>query len=555
MIEGQGYCAAGIGQNNLEKAIDYCKSKKNLGIHELQAALDDMEPGGAVGQVQVGYTLQINLLTLFSSGDANPMAFYTKALHDIDRPVVIYLMANQFASSALRTPLGNDSLARFADQSIPSENYFGAKIQAISLGTNPTLEINRKRDAALELIGKWYRSLPAASKKKIIAITMAGELHHFFDDFSNGMGKFDAIRVTDYAPVQVLEFRAWLKKKYGDINRMNAAMQADFKNFEQIIPPSKDIRTEKVKSIFEHFDSYANGVMPIDGWLERKSSGENINIYLDGRLLGKAEYGLSRQDVYEAVDSIQDSGVGFRYLLDFSKLPRGIHTLQIMLEGNRNFEIGKRQISVMGRDQSSLTDYRKSIPAANAPKGLRYWLDRPKQEISVFYNPLARDWYSYRSQQVTNAYEAWLDHCVESGLPQEKLYTHQIAAATVGSWNPILTASDESISGEHRYKKGINLYGGSINLKLLQQHYLKAGETFGSPEFHTMNWKNPALIDVRLREFKEGGAKFITPYFISLAPDKYRSRETANNRFRISPDNRDFGSNLLYDAIRRIAKD
>ena len=109
------------------------------------------------------------------------------------------------------------------------------------------------------------------------------------------------------------------------------------------------------------------------------------------------------------------------------------------------------------------------------------------------------------------------------GLPAERLFTHQIAVATVGGWNPVLFASDASLKGKHRYKKGINLYGGSASTDLLRRHYLEPGEAFAVPEFHTQSWKDKAAPVKVLHDLQQGGASFVSPYFLSMAPDKYLS--------------------------------
>lgn len=574
MVEGLGFCSTGQDQANMDMAIIRCEKQGDFGAKELQTRLEQLEPGGARGQVQVGYTLVVNLLTLLDKNQPDPMAAYTQALRTIDRPVVLYLFANHFATTTLKKPLRADSLARFADQSIAAEKYFDGAIAPVNQIMAPELEVNRRRMASLAVVTKWYKNLPKAAQDRVMAITMAGELHHFYDDFSNGMGRFDGIRITDYSPASVVLFQSWLSKKYQSIEKLNTAIDASYKSFEQVVPPSQNIATGRLDSIFQHFDSSAHGVVQIDGWLERIPAGHNLNFYVNGRLIGPVEYGLNRQDVYQAVQNIKTAGVGFRYLFDFSKLARGRHTLQVMVDGPHGFEVARRQLSVMGRSQENIPDLSQNIPAASGFKKylkqtrlyLRdmfgastesqplFYLDRPADNLAVFFNPLAREWYDFRAQQIIDSYDAWFDNCVRFGLPGHKLYTHQIAVATVGGWNPLLFASDASIKGVHRYKKGINLYGGSANVELLQRLYLNRGERFGVPEFHTQAWKDPAAPLRVLKAFQQGGADFVTPYFLSLAPDKYRSSTNDHDKFRLSPDNPLFGSNHLYQAIVDLAK-
>lgn len=554
MIEGQGYCKAGLVEPKLGLAIARCAQGKDSGVKELAAALNALEPGGAKGAVQVGYTIGINLLEHPQQGEYNPFGFLTQALQKIDRPAVIYLFANHFAGSHAYPAIQPDSLARFADQSVPTEKYFQRSIAPITLNLQAPISANQQRKSALEKVGKWYASLPPKSRNKIIAFTLAGELHYFYDDFSTGMGRFDNIRITDYSPASVKDFQVWLRQRYSNLPALNKALGSEFKDFSQVQPPSKSIQSDRLGHFSEHFDSYAHGVLPIEGWLKQLAPNEQIRVYLNGVAVGVAEYGLNRQDVYEAVPEIQTAQLGFRYLLDFSQLPRGKYTIQVMLEGPKNYELAQRSLSVMGNSQAPINDLGKKIAATAPPKDLKFYVDRPAQEMAVFYNPLARDWLDFRSAQVTQAYDEWFDAAVKVGLPADRLFTHQIAVATVGGWNPVLFASDASLKGKHRYKKGINLYGGSASTALLRRHYLEPGEAFGVPEFHTQSWKNKNAPGKVLHDLQQGGASFVSPYFLSMAPDKYRDQPNAHDKFRLSPDNKDYGSDYLYRAMADIAK-
>lgn len=554
MIEGQGYCKAGLAESNIGAAIAYCASNHDFGTKELASALNQLEPNGAKGAVQIGYTVGVNLLENTEDGKFNPFGFLTKSLDSIDRPAVIYIFANHFAGITARPPITDDAMARFADQSIPSETYFNAKIAPISLSTDAGLLINQQRSKALQKMGDWYKSLPKKSKDKIIAFTMAGELHHFYDDFSTGMGKFENIHVTDYRPASIFDFQGWLENNYNNIGSFNKKLGTEFKNFNEVKPPSKNIQSDRLENFSQHFDSFSHGIVPIEGWLEKLPPKHKIQIYLNGISLGEAVYGLNRQDVYESSEKFKSAQLGFRYLLDFSKLPRGKYTVQVMVEGVRGYELARRSLSIMGQSQEPIKDFGRALRVKKSSKHPeRFYLDRPANEIPLFYNPLARDWLKFRSEQVTKAYEHWLDASKAVGLPAEKLFSHQIAVATVGGWNPVLFASDASLQGTQRYKKGINLYGGSASMALLQKYYLKPGEIFGVPEFHSQAWKDPKAPGKVLKDLQSGGAIFVSPYFLSMVPDKYRTKPNAHDKFRISPHNKDYGSNHLYLAIAAMA--
>ncbi len=556
MIEWFGYCAAGGSEKTFEAAMHVCNSRKNFGVAELRSTLDAIEPGGARGQVQVGYTVVLNLLTLQQDGVQTTFDRLSATLAGIDRPVVLYLFGNHFASSTLSKPLAADSLARFADQSIPNEKYFGGGVAPVTLDMSSPLAVNRLRQEALTLVGNWFRGLPDSSKKRIFGITLAGELHHFYDDFSGGVTRYEQIRVTDYSPATTAAFQTWLRGRYPSIDALNKVLGTRHSSFSTVMPPSKDIRGQKTVPISEHFDSYAHGVVSIDGWLETLPPGHSIRVDLNGQAIGRAEYGLSRQDAYEVVDSIKRAQVGFRYQLDFSKLPRGSHHLQMVVDGPQGYLLAERDILLMtGAKRPGATTPPKSSSLPGAPKGLRFYVERPNNQLTLFYNPLAKDWLDFRQQQVTQAYNTWYEWAVQNGLPGDLLFSHQIGVKLFGGWNPVLFASDASIQGPQRYKKGINLYGGTASMALLHRHYLAQGEPFAVPELHTQAWKDAAVPKQVLRELQQGGAVFVTPYFISMAPDRYRNPANAHDKFRVSPDNPAYGSDHFYRAIVDIAKD
>lgn len=553
MLEAHGYCQEGDTSNNLEQAIARCAQQKNFGVQEIKRQLDQLEPGGAKGSVQVGYTVVLNLLRTPAHDEPDTLAFLSQALRTIDRPVVIYLFGNHFAATTANPPVQQDSLAQFAGGTVPTETYFNGSIAPITLSTDPALSVNQQRLQMLQKVGAWYQALPPQHKEKILAFTLAGELHHFYDDFSKGMGKFDNIRTTDYSALQTNLFQIWLQEKYTKISSLNETLGTDYDSFSEVKPPHKNLRLTKIKNITEHFDSYAHGHLPIEGWLKELPAQSSIKVYLNGKHIADAEYGLNRQDVYEALPEAPHANIGFRYVLDFSQIPHGQHTIQVFMEGTKTYELGRRDIIISGLPPAVVRGYGRNLNAAPPPKNLRFHLDRPGNFEVVFYNPLARDWLLFRQNQVSHAYQQWMDWSVAAGLPAERLFSHQIAVATIGGWNPVLSASDASIQGKTRYKKGINLYGGSANMALLRKHYLADGESFGVPEFHTQAWKNPHVPEKTLQNLKNGGAVFVTPYFLSMAPDKYRASDNAHDKFRVSPDNQHYGSHYFYKAIQKIA--
>ena len=556
MIQGMGYCNAGASLSSIEEAIYWCIEVGDPGAAEIRATLDKLEPGGASGRVQVGYMLGLNAFDMFSAGSKKYLSMIEKIIADVPRPVVLYFMANHFAGNAKAGMLPKTAFLQFSDQSIPQTQYFHYKNYPWTLDMDPSLEVNRIRFLSLDMLGAWYRNLPDNLKARILAVTLAGELHHFFPGFSTGMGNFDNIRVTDYGPRSTLAFQRWLQEKYINIEALNKVLGTAFVGFDTVIPPSRDLRRDRLESFSQHYDAFAHGLAPVSGWFDIQGERPELLVYVDGNLVGSAEDGLNRQDVYEAVPEVMNARVGFRYGLEFSRLPRGVHVVQLTAKTEKGeFELGRRKIVVMGDRQDPPPVFNGVGKFLRPPREWRYSIDFPRNLQDYYFNPLARLWNDFRSYQVRMAYLAWFNRAVRSGLPGEKLYSHQIAVATIGGWNPVLFASDQSIQGETPYGKGINGYGGSIDMALMRRYYLQRGERFAVPEFHPQAWKDASEPRIALQTFLDGGAVFVSPYFLSIAPDKFRRQGDSHDKFRLAPGNPDYGSDKFYQAIVDLAKD
>lgn len=556
MIEGVGYCNAGAGQPTIEEAMNVCLESDDAGASEIRVALAKLEPGGASGRVQIGYMLGLNAFDMFSSGSEKYLAMVKKIIAGVPRPVVIYFMANHFAGYAKAETLLKTSFQQLADQSLPLSKYFHTPIYPWTLNMDPSLSVNRIRFSSLNSLGAWYQSLPRKLQARILAVTLAGELHHLFPDFSTGMGNFDNIHVSDYNSHSIVAFQQWLRDKYTNIEAVNKALGTTFGDFDRVIPPSRDLRHERLDSFSQHYDAYAHGLAPVSGWLYLQGKRPKFQVYIDGTPVGSAEDGLNRQDVYEAVSEVKNARVGFRHWLDFSRLPRGVHIVQLTARTEKGeFELGRRKIVVMGDRQDPPPVFSGVGKFSAAPRKWRYSVDQPRNLQDFYFNPLARLWNDFRSYQVRIAYLAWFNRAVKSGLPSEKLYSHQIAVATIGGWNPVLFASDLSIQGKTPYGKGINGYGGSLDVRLMRRHYLQQGERFAIPEFHPQAWKDAGEPRIALQSFRDEGAVFVSPYFLSILPDKFRRKGNLHDKFRLSPDNSDYGSDNFYQSIVDLAKE
>ncbi len=536
----------------------------------LSKLLDSIEPGGAAGKVQLGYTATIPLLGLYRKTEADfvldegRLDDYMALIQTMDRPVVVYLIADHFDS---RGPLpealagDKDNMLQLADGAVPTAEYFGNKVLPFTLLADETLPVNRYRFEAARRVSERIAALPAAVQRRIIAVTMAGELHQMFRDFENGMGAFQDVQVTDYHPRSVALFRSWLAQKYGGIDAFNKANGFDYRSFDVVPAPGKDIRRDKLGSFGEHYDGFAHGKLPVTGWLwdpERRI--DRLELFVDGQSAGDVARGFNRLDVYRAVEEVDDPNVGFRIDLPFETMPLGNHVGQVVAHTrDQRFLLAPFDFVVVGRDQAA--------PAAAVPHrlsavepisklaGVRAWLDLPRSPQDIYFNPLARDWNRFRAEQVLAFLTKFHAIARKAGIAEDKLYSHQIVPQVNSSWNAQLFAVDQTLSADLPWRSGLNMYGGAADSEWIR-HFIAEHRMadYGVPEFNPQQWKRPDVHAQAMRSHFLGGARFISPYFLSILSPRTVVSVKNLDRMEIRPDNQEEGSAAFYRAIQALAQ-
>jgi hypothetical protein len=81
------------------------------------------------------------------------------------------------------------------------------------------------------------------------------------------------------------------------------------------------------------FGSTLNNLATISGWFLDGSGVSKIEILIDGKVMGTAQYGLPRPDVNTAFPQYQNGHSGFRYVLDTTLLSNGEHLLTVRETG------------------------------------------------------------------------------------------------------------------------------------------------------------------------------------------------------------------------------
>lgn len=576
-VEGMLLCDEAVADTrikSMDEAYAFCQQRKLDGSAAVNRLLDTLEPGGPKGNVQIGYTATLQLLGLYQRTakgweiDEAKVDSFLNVIRKVQRPVVLYFSADHFDSvGPIAAELAKDpvNLMQLKDGKPLELGYFGYRILPYTLSTDASVPVNHYRFKALEYMARKIRELPKPVQDRIIAYTLPGELHHMFPDFENGMGAYQDIRVTDYSPGSVAGFRQWLQAKYKDIAQFKAQTGLDYASFDVIPAPSKDIRKEKLNGFGEHYDAFADGTLPVGGWLwDPKQAIERLDLYLDGKLVGPMARGLNRLDVYRAVDNITSPNTGFRYNLDFSNLSAGQHIVQVVAESKgRKYQLAHANFVVVPRNQGKIVNmYPRRLgwmpPTSILEKqGVRSWLDMPAQLQDVYYNPLARDWNHYRESQVYAQLAVFHERAVAAGLPAAKLYSHQIIPDVNPSWNPQLFASTQTLDGKAPWKQGLNMYGGATNSDWLRgfmkQHQIGSG--YGAPEFNPQQWKLDGTHLAALKAHYDAGATFISPYYFSVINQRFKgAAEHGVNRMELSPDNPKDGSDKFYKAIVEFAR-
>lgn len=75
--------------------------------------------------------------------------------------------------------------------------------------------------------------------------------------------------------------------------------------------------------------STLKGEIPVKGWFLNGSGVAKIEVLIDGKIMGQAEYGLSRADVHRAYPEYENSNSGYLYNLNTRNLVNGTHSLAV----------------------------------------------------------------------------------------------------------------------------------------------------------------------------------------------------------------------------------
>jgi len=564
-LQGSYYCAGAeeVPTNLTEDdAARYCADRHLTGASRIEAALAKIGPSvSPSGKYQLGYTLVVPLMRYFEQHDGR-WELNREALRNglstvsgVDRKVVIYLSANHFTDSGitLSAELAHDPANLMWTRSGPMfpDNYFGHPIIGWTL-TDSDAPITRMRKEVFKAAIDELCQLPRESRNRIAAVSVLGEIHQLYPGFVDGPRYGVSIAdATDYSPKAVEGFRQWLLDRFKTVDALNRHVGSSYASFGEVVPPSKDMRTEKVNSSLEHLDNYAAGSLPVYGWLNDKTARAlRVLVRVDGAPVGQAETGLSRTDVTDAVPTITDPNIGFKYVLDFTKLAAGWHTLDVVVKTDRKELLVGRRAFVVGSG-SATPAVAPSAPAAPMAEdsALAGYLDGPADNTSVIFNPVAQLWLEYRSVTVTKYLESFATIAQDSCLPKEKIFSHQITPNLTGSWNGDLIAVDDVMRRNSLFNPGATLYGGAaFGSAFLRMKEQLGWDRYGVSEMHPVTKLNLDGYRSMFEMHRKSGAVFVAPYYVVITPNPDLSSGGLTG-FMLTPKNPKAGSVAFYEAI------
>lgn len=532
----------------------------------IESTLRELAPAARGPGWELGYTLPVPLLRLFHQEggrweiDQGAIGRYVRTIRDSPRPLVLYLFSTHFSQHApIEDPLQADprNLSATPKGPLARDKYYGDDIHNWSFATTHN-DITRRRAQAIDALAAEICRLGPEHVAKIRGVTLLGELHHLFPQFQAGMGFAPPYLVSDYSAASRQGFRRWLQLRFGNVAALNREVGSTFTSFAQVEPPSKDVRSQRLRDFTEHIDSYAHGSLPITGWAHvPQRPGDpppRVRIYRNGEWIGVAPITLGRQDVLEAMPELKSADKGWRYDLEFRRLEPGLHRIDIYLEPRPGdlVLLGTRHVGVMEWSQQPP----RPLPAKAAPPGrqadpsIRAHVDLPQDYSSYYYNPLVPLWHAWRGQQVVDYLEHFARVVRRSCLAGRELYTHQINPFSNPGWDANKYAVDASLERLPGLTLGVSLYGEpTYGESFFERARASRHRRYGVTEFHPMKAMSAEEMRGMLDAHARHGATFISFFLEPRWNGRLMIR--THNLFSFDPDNPKFGSAPLYRALQQ----
>lgn len=517
-----------------------------------------------------GYTLKVPLLQfLVPNAKSDALAWevnsqaierVAQTIRDTDKPVIVYLFANHFSTGApieKKLSLDANNLAFSPLGPMPVDSYYGEPLYPWSISSTNN-DITRYREKVIHALTQQLCDMPSGVVQRIRGMTLLGEVHQMFLQFESGMGFEGPFLAGDYSPASTTGFRQYLQARFKSLHAFNQAMQSQYTQWSEVLPPSKDIRRTPLTRYQEHIDSFSFGSLPVTGWVHvpHAKRPPSVQVYLNGSLTGQAAVQLGRQDVRAAHPEFPTADVGWRYDLDFRKLPAGTHRIDLVLDnpGQPLARLATRSISIMDASQAApLPQPMKVLPTfADLPAQVIAYTDAPRDQADYYFNPLASEWLKYREQQVVDYLQHFNKLLASSCLGKVPRYTHQILPHYNPSWDSHKFAVNASLQTQTGLRTGISLYGEpSYGASLPQWLQLTGHQRYGITEFHPLKAMSPQGLQKVWRQHQQQGADFLS--FFLETRFQGQAVNAKGNLFSFDPSNAQFGSDHLYRSAAQVA--
>lgn len=521
------------------------------------------------GDFKLGYTLNVPLLRLFEVKDGDVvlnqeiLQRVIASIANVDRPVILYLFSDHFGvDSPVENQLAKDpdNLLQTRKGVMLKDRYYSHDIFPWSF-VNTGNGITKLRETAFNAVLDEVCKLPWHVRRRIEGITLLGELHHMFPNFESGMGYSGDYLISDYSQHSIDGFRKFLAAKYASVDDLNLYLDWNYRSFDEVFPPSKNIRTEPLKHYLEHIDSFANGTLPISGWIGKSRAGSPdkdwIQIYDNGEFAGRVPVGFGRQDVLAVHPELGTADVGWEFKLEFAHKPRGVHQISIYLE--RGVQpltlLATRGIALMERSQAVPA----ILPVKPLPKSVAvdpsvlFVVDHPAPLSAYYYNPLVPLLHDFRNTQITHYLNHFGNIAKSKCIKPELIYSHQILPFVNPGWDENKFAVGRDLGVPRSMSLGVSLYGeASYGTSFFDWFSASRRDGYGVTEFHPLKPMDPPTLTRVLNQHYQKNARFLS-FFVDSAGLDENSKDSLNI-FSLTPHNQNAGSNVLYESVREILK-
>ena len=521
------------------------------------------------GNYKLGYTLYIPLLRLFDLKGStieinlNSVRRFAKSIQQVDRPVILYLFSNHFGvGSPVEDFLAKnpENLMQSVKGGMQKDSFYDNNIYPWSF-VNTDNQITKLREQAFEAVLDEVCKLPWVTRRRVEGVTILGELHHMFPNFQGGMGFSGDYVISDYSSRSVDGFRRYLMRKYKSIAELNQYLGSSFLNFEEVTPPSKDIRKDVLKNYWNHIDSYAHGTLPITGWIAANQNDVSlkdwVQIYKNGEFLKRVPVAFGRQDVLAAHPEFASADVGWSYDLSYAGLSPGLHSLDIFLErGNKPLVLlANRQIAIMEKTQATpILLVSKALPESVSPdKSLMFNIDNPVNLSSYYYNPLVVLWHDFRKSQVSDYLRHFRDIADGKCINSKLIYSHQILPFVNPGWDENKYAVGRDLAVPQDMQLGISLYGeASYGTSFFDWFKGTQRTAYGITEFHPLKAMDTQQLNSVLDQHFQNNAQFLSFFIEGAGLDEDPARKPYLFAFDLR--NKNSGSDVLFSSMRDIFK-